>query len=230
MTNEDYIQWEPLIKKVAYKYRDNVFGLEIDDLIQIGAMGLMRGFDTYKEGAGASQKTYFYNCIEWKILREFENLRRAKRFCLDTVSLDMPTDKDEDQVLADIVEDKKVHVENMIIDEIETKKIIDEIERVLTGNDKDVIMYKLFDNLNNHEIAIALDIEEEKVPVIYRAAKEKLRRKSYYIQFEYFKHLLCNLRVVTHRNMVSYIAYKDRVKYLSNLLIRLNKKNKSLAN
>ena len=64
MTNQDYLQWEPMLKKIAYKYKNNKFGLEVDDLIQIATLGFIRGFQTYKKDYGYSELNYYYTCAE----------------------------------------------------------------------------------------------------------------------------------------------------------------------
>ena len=224
MTNDDYIQWEPLVKKVAYKYRNNVFNLDIDDLIQIGAMGLMYAFDTYKEDAGASKKSYFYNCIEWRIIREFTNLKRAKRFCLDTVSLDTPLKNDEETFISDIIPDDKVNIEAIALDTVAIKKYIDEINNVLHGLDRDIVMYKLFDDLTNHEIALALDIEDKKVNSAYQLAKKKLKRKSKLIRIEYLKYMQKKFSEYDFYNPLDYVTFKARIEKLENDLKKENKK------
>ena len=41
MTNQDYLQWEPMLKKLARKYKNNKFGIDMDELIQIEALALI---------------------------------------------------------------------------------------------------------------------------------------------------------------------------------------------
>lgn len=230
MTNEDYIQWEPLLKKVAYKYRNNIFHLEIEDLIQIGAIGLMYGFDTYKEGAGASQKSYFYNCIEWRIIREFTNLKRAKRFCLDTISLDTPLKNDEDTFIGDVVPDDKVNVEALALDSAIIKSYIDEIERVLVGKDKEVIMYKLFDNLSNYEIGLACELTVDQVSTTFKKAKDKLIKRSCLIQLEYSKYLEKRYSKYEYFEPSIVVAYKERIDRLKDSIKAKNKMNNDKKN
>ena len=188
MTNEDYAQWEPLVNKIAYKYRNNVFGLEIDDLMQIGAMGLMYGFDSYKEDGRASKKTYFYNCIEWRILNEFNNLKRAKRFCLDKVSLDTPLNDEEDISLSDTIADDKVNVEKLALDTAIIKEYIDEINKTLKGKEREVILYILFNDLTYNEIALALDIKSSQIQNIYNNARRKLIQRNAYFKIKWLEY------------------------------------------
>ncbi|MDU5494029.1 MAG: hypothetical protein E6094_13965 [Clostridium perfringens] len=47
ITNEDYIKYESMIYKITNKFKNNIYKLEIDDLVPIWAIGLIRGFNTY---------------------------------------------------------------------------------------------------------------------------------------------------------------------------------------
>ena len=79
MTNQDYLQWEPMLKKIAYKYKNNKFGLEIDDLMQIATLGFINGFKTYKKDYNTSELNYYYTCAEREILKEFQTNSHASR-------------------------------------------------------------------------------------------------------------------------------------------------------
>ncbi|WP_455543854.1 sigma-70 family RNA polymerase sigma factor [Intestinibacter sp.] len=216
MTNEDYLQWEPLINKIAYKYINNKYGLDIDDLKQIGAIGLMYGYDTYKEDKEASRKTYFYNCIEWRIKRELENLGRAKRFCEGTISLDAPikNDNSDDTFIADTVPDENVNVEASILEVLTIKKYIDDINKTLKGNKRDVFMYKVFDSLSNNQIALALDLEESKVNTIFRNARIELIRQNKTIRILYLENRLNECNIWLASSWTDHIFYKDKLKEL----------------
>ena len=73
ITNEDYIKYEPMIYKIANKFKNNIYKLEIEDLIQIGAIWLIRGFNTYDETKDWKKDTMIYSCIKRAILREYQN-------------------------------------------------------------------------------------------------------------------------------------------------------------
>ena len=55
MTNQEYLKWEPMLKKIARKYKNNKFGIDKEELIQIGAIALINVFDTYDGAKGASE-------------------------------------------------------------------------------------------------------------------------------------------------------------------------------
>ena len=55
-----------LAAHIARKY--TVPGYELDDLISIGTIGLIKGINTYKAGSGTQLSTYCARCIENPIL------------------------------------------------------------------------------------------------------------------------------------------------------------------
>lgn len=58
ISNEDYIKYKPMLYKIANKYKNNIFRLEVDDLMQIGAIGLIKGFNTYDDTKDCKKDTY----------------------------------------------------------------------------------------------------------------------------------------------------------------------------
>ena len=76
MTENEYKQYEPMLIKISNKFKNNIYGVDMDDIRQIGILGMIRAFDTYQDDKGASFNTYIYNCIEWSIGKEFRNLKR----------------------------------------------------------------------------------------------------------------------------------------------------------
>ena len=118
MTNEEYIQWIPLIKKLALKYKNNIFKIELEDLEQIASIGLFKGFKSYNESKGMSLKTWLYNSAERAIFREFTDMKRIKRqSSYESISLNTPIGED-DAYLGDIIPDTNVNVENDVVDKL----------------------------------------------------------------------------------------------------------------
>ena len=188
MTNQEYLKWEPMLKKIARKYKNNKFGIDMEELVQIGAIALINVFDTYQDDKGASELSYYYTCVERYILREFQNLGRAKRFCNNSISLNKPINNNDDDIYLDeIVPDKDINIEKTVLDTLIIKGYIDEINRVLNGNQKDIILLKIFDDKTDKEIADELKIEIKKVSKIFYSAKDKLIRKSNLIRLKFFE-------------------------------------------
>lgn len=153
ITNEDYEQWLPLVKKVAWKFRNNKYKIELEDLEQIASIGLMRGFDSFEDGKDASMQTHLYNCIKWQIIREFDNCKRIKRqIDYNITSLDKPIGENEDMILEDIIKDETIDIEASILDKMIEEVYKKEVDICLSGREKEIVNKYLFYNMNLTEI------------------------------------------------------------------------------
>ena len=188
MTNEEYLQWEPLIKKIAYKYRNNIYKIEIEDLIQIGAIGLMYAFEHYQEDRGASFQTYAYDCIERRIFREFDNMKRIKRQAdYKSTSFDAPINLDGDLYLEEVISDDNVNVEATVINKLMIEKYKEEINLVLTGKEKDIVYRTLFENTKFIDIAKEYGLHHSRVHEIQKRGFRNLKHKSPMIRDRWLK-------------------------------------------
>lgn len=223
MTNQEYLKWEPMLKKIANKYKNNKFGIDKEELIQIGSIALINVFDTYEETKGASELSYYYTCVERYILREFQNLGRAKRFCNNSISLNKPINNDDDIYLEEIIPDRAINIEKTVLDALIIKGYIDEINRVLNGNQRDIILFKILDDKTDKEIADKLEIEKEKVSKVYYSAKDKLIRKSNLIRLKYFELQRSKVNNWKSINWDRDIYYETEIENLKRAIRRENK-------
>lgn len=224
MTNQEYLKWEPMLKKLARKYKNNKFGIDMEELVQIGAMALINVFDKYQDDKGASELSYYYTCVERYILREFQNLGRARRFCENSISLNKPINNDNDDIYMDeIVPDKAINIEKTVLDTLIIKNYISEINRVLNGNQKDIILLKIFDDKTDKEIADELEIEIKKVSKIYSSAKDKLIRKSNLIRLKYFELQRSKVDNWKSKNWDTDIYYENEIENLKRAIKRENR-------
>lgn len=224
MTNQEYLKWEPMLKKLARKYKNNKFGIDMEELVQIGAMALINVFDKYQDDKGASELSYYYTCVERYILREFQNLGRARRFCKNSIPLNKPINNDNDDIYMDeIVPDKAINIEKTVLDTLIIKDYISEINRVLNGNQKDIILLKIFDDKTDKEIADELEIEIKKVSKIYSSAKDKLIRKSNLIRLKYFELKRSKVDNWKSKNWDTDIYYENEIENLKRAIKRENR-------
>lgn len=188
MTNEEYLQWEPLVKKIAHKYRNNIYKIEIDDLIQIGAMGLMNAFKYYQDDRGASFQTFAYDCVERSIFREFENAKRIKRQAnYKSTSFDAPINADGDLYLDEVISDDNVNVEATVINKLIIEKYKEEISLVLTGKEKDIVYRTLFEDVKFIDLAKEYGMHHSRVHDIQRRGFRNLKHKSPMIRDRWLK-------------------------------------------
>lgn len=225
MTNQDYLQWEPMLKRLARKYKNNKFNLDMEELIQIGALGLINVFDTYKDDKGTSRLSYYYTCVERYILKEFQGLGRAKRFCNNLISLNKQINNTDDEIyLEETVSDENINVENTALDTLIIKEYIDEIDKVLKGNQRDIIFLKIFDDKTDNEIADILNIKVNKVSKTYSEARNKLVRKSNLIRLRFFELERSKVNSWKSTDWDKDIYYENKIESLRRELEKENRK------
>ena len=166
-----------LVAHVAKKYQNSEEDME--DLISIGTIGLMKAIATYREDYGSRLATYAARCIDNELLMHF----RAKKKSAKDVSLYEPigTDKEGNQIhLLDVVES----VEPDIVEQMEKERLITWmlalIPEVLSHREYEIVCmrYGLFGvkAMTQREIASGIGISRSYVSRIEKRAIEKLRK------------------------------------------------------
>ena len=126
VTNEDVKKWKPLVKKISYKYINNPYRLELEDIEQIGYIGLIKGLRKFDNAKGNKLVSYLYSNIKWTIDRELDYLKLDKRCTLNqSTSLDITISDDENLTIADTLIDFKIN----IVEEVEEKLLIQEYKK-----------------------------------------------------------------------------------------------------
>lgn len=147
-----------------------------DDLLSIGAFGLIKAVDTYNFDSNTKLATYAARCIENEILMHLRSNKKYK----DTASLyaSIGEDKEGNEIkLYDIIEDPSPTMLTSII-ENEHAKAIHEALNTLNERELDIISRRF--GLNNHmvetqkEIAKSLGISRSYVSRIEKRALTKL--------------------------------------------------------
>lgn len=182
--NEDaneiiFKKYEPLINSIAnkmYRYCKNS-GLEINDLIQEGRLGLNEAINSYSSNKNTAFYTYARTCIERNIITMVVQTKRLKnKFLNESISLEFT--EDEKYKLDSIVSDNKLNPEKQILDYESEKEIIDNIKSVLTDFEQQVFDLKL-SSFSYKEIAELLDKDSKSIDnAIQRIrikAKEQLK-------------------------------------------------------
>jgi RNA polymerase sporulation-specific sigma factor len=166
-----------LVAHIAKKYQNSEEDME--DLISIGTIGLIKAISTYREDYGSRLATYAARCIDNELLMYF----RAKKKCAKDVSLYEPigTDREGNQIsLLDVVES----VEPDVVEEMEKNRqivrLLQLIPQVLSEREYDIICmrYGLFGAkaMTQREIAAKIGISRSYVSRIEKKAIEKLRK------------------------------------------------------
>lgn len=189
ITNEDYIRYEPMVYKIANKFKNNIYKLEIEDLVQIGSMGFIRGFNTYDDTRDCKKDTWIYSCIKRAILREFQNLKRIKRQSLvNSISIDTPIGGlDEDITIADTIEDININVSDETIEKITIEAYKKEVNMILNGIEHYIAYETLFTDRTLTEVSASKGIEYSKAKHIQNKAFRELKFKSKLIRSKYME-------------------------------------------
>lgn len=165
-----------LVAHIVKKYNDNS---NIDDLISIGTIGLIKGVDTFLNSNGAKMTTYCARCIENEILMYYRNNKKNSK----NVSLDegIGFDKEGNEItMSDILKTPAPD----FVENINTKDDINKLRKymsVLTDREKNIIIKRY--GLNNEKeitqknIAKELNISRSYVSRIEKRALTKLLRE-----------------------------------------------------
>lgn len=164
-----------LVAHIVKKYTFS--GKEVDDLISIGTIGLIKAIDSYNGSKGTRLATYAARCIENEILMLIRNNKKTK----NEVYLQEPigVDKEGNEIsLMDILSSDENSVVEVVENRIQINKLYIEIENSLKGREKIIIKlrYGLTDGKpkNQREIAKILGISRSYVSRIEKRALKKL--------------------------------------------------------
>lgn len=168
-----------LVAHVAKKYQNPEAEDEMEDLISIGTIGLIKAVETYKEDYGSRLATYAARCIDNELLMHF----RAKKKTSKEVSLYEPigTDKEGNQIqLLDVVVSEDEDVVELLEQDRKVRRLNEIIPQTLSGRELFIIInrYGLYGKktMTQREIARKLGISRSYVSRIEKRAIEKLRQ------------------------------------------------------
>ena len=163
-----------LVAHIAKKYENST--VDKDDLLSIGAFGLIKAVDSFNFDANNKLSTYASRCIENEILMHLRNIKKHK----DVTSLYAPIgeDKEGNEIrLVDIIEDKEpIPSDKAILEEHNVK--LKEALLTLSERELDIISRRF--GLNNRQIetqkqiAKSLGISRSYVSRIEKRALTKL--------------------------------------------------------
>ncbi len=165
-----------LVVHVVKKYI--TCGKEMDDLISIGTIGLIKAVESYKNSKGTRLATYAARCIENEVLM----VLRAEKKLQGEVSLFEPIKNGKgggEMTYMEILETDSDEIYGDVELKFDIKKLRTLIDKILSGREKTIIelRYGLSDGREwpQREVAELLDISRSYVSRIEKRAVEKLR-------------------------------------------------------
>ena len=162
-----------IVKKYDVKEKD------VDDLISIGTIGLIKGVDSFKNEKNTRLTTYCAKCIQNEILMYFRNNKKH----INDVSLNDSIGYDKDGNEINLIDVIKSNDEDIVLklhnkDSIET--LINYLS-ILNEREKELIIkrYGLFNNdeLTQKEISEKLNISRSYVSRIEKRALLKIYKR-----------------------------------------------------
>ena len=164
-----------LVAHIAKKYAGS--GIDQDDLVSIGSIGLIKAVQSYRPETG-KLATFASRCIENEILMALRSNRKTK----GDVSINLPigTDKEGNEImLLDILGTDENEVSDAVTLRIESGRAMRALREALDPRERTVILmrYGLADGktYSQNEIAALLGISRSYVSRIEKKALEKLR-------------------------------------------------------
>ena len=157
------------VKSRVFGYRDS--DVEPEDLAQEGMIGLMMAIRSYREGLGASFRTYAGLCIDRAIISAVRATLRAK--AVPSSSLIPFDDLEEGRVPVD--PEKRYDPESALLASEEKSRLRERFSRVLSELELDVLMLHL-GGCNYNEISSRLGSSPKAVDNALQRARRKLKQ------------------------------------------------------
>lgn len=166
-----------LVVYIARKFESS--GIDLEDLVSIGAIGLIKAVKTYSLDKNIKLATYASRCIENEILMQLRKNTRTK----NEVSLDEPLSNDgegNELLLADIISIDEESVSKNLETSSE-KQILMSILSKLDSREQ-MIMYLRFglvghEEKTQKEVADMMGISQSYISRIEKKILSKLRKK-----------------------------------------------------
>ena len=164
-----------LVVFLAKKYENTKVDLE--DLVSIGTIGLIKGVNTYKLDKNIKLATYASRCIDNEILMYLRKTKKERTEISFEDSLSFDADGNELH-LEDVLGTESDVVTKGLEDELDKKMLYQEVSK-LTGRDKEIIEYRYGLNgkkeLTQKEVANLMGISQSYISRIEKKVIKKLR-------------------------------------------------------
>lgn len=169
-----------LVVFLAKKYENTKVDLE--DLVSIGTIGLIKGINTFKPDKNIKLATYASRCIDNEILMYLRKIKKSKTEVSIDASLSFDAEGNELH-LEDILGTEGDIVTKGIEEETDKKLMLDEVMR-LNPRDRDIIILRYglmgHNELTQKEVAELLGISQS---YISRIEKKVIRRLKNIVKY-----------------------------------------------
>lgn len=165
-----------LVAYIAKKYQQS--GVEMEDLISIGTIGLIKGVDSFREDKKIRLATYCARCVENEILMYLRSVKKTARdvYLFDTIG----SDKEGNEInLFDVLEYEEEDIADRLTRKEHIGKLEQYMEQTLTPREKEILCLRYGiqakEQKTQREIAEIYQISRSYVSRIEKKALKKLR-------------------------------------------------------
>ncbi|MGM9933853.1 RNA polymerase sporulation sigma factor SigK [uncultured Clostridium sp.] len=165
-----------IVKKYSFPNKD------VDELISIGTVGLIKAIDSFDSSKGTRLATYASRCIENEILMLFRNNKKQKSevYLQDPIGVDK---EGNEFCLMDILSSEKDCVLDKVESNLQVRALYKKLGESLTSRESSILImrYGLIDGKckTQREIASNLGISRSYVSRIEKKALKKLKKELY---------------------------------------------------
>ncbi len=127
-----------LVAHIAKKYADEK---NLEDLISIGTIGLIKGINTFDPQKNPRLSSYIARCIENEVLMVLRSSRKLQ----NEISMDecIGTDKEgNNMTFSDILTSDNYDIAETIFRKIEIQKLYDAMKRALNANEINIVRWR----------------------------------------------------------------------------------------
>ena len=167
-----------LVAHVCKKYSST--NIDLDDLISIGTIGLIKGINSFNPSKSVKLSTYVSRCIDNEILMFLRSTKKlgAEVFLEDPIG----KDKDDNTVpLQEVLENNEKNIEDEVDLKFKIKKLYQKMKEVLKLREKTILELRFGLDGNKpktqNEIAKSMGISRSYVSRIETKAIEKLAKE-----------------------------------------------------
>ena len=166
-----------LVVFIARRFENT--GVNLEDLISIGTIGLIKAVNTYRRDKNIKLATYASRCIENEILMYIRKISNQKT----EVSLDEPINMDYDGnelLLADILGTEEDMILRPLEDEVDLR-ILRQAVQELPDREREIVQMRFglggYKELTQKEVAVYMGISQSYISRIEKRIMLRLRKE-----------------------------------------------------
>ena len=166
-----------LVVFIARRFENT--GVNIEDLISIGSIGLIKAVNTYRRDKNIKLATYASRCIENEILMYMRKISNQKT----EISLDEPINMDYDGnelLLSDVLGTDEDMILRPLEDDVDIK-VLRQAVRELPNREREIVLMRFGlegrKELTQKEVAVKMGISQSYISRLEKRIMTKLRKE-----------------------------------------------------